>query len=131
MLFEKGNSKELFRLMKSMMGYGGNIMPPLHSSLKELSHCFNIFFYDKINNIRTILQADSDSRCEYVSSQLVTSFEWKRLDKLARVEVAEVVVTINQLVTKSRELYRPFAYVAIKRVYWRYVSNNNYAFLLV
>ena len=66
----EGNSKELFRLTKSMMGYSGNTMLPLHSSLKELSQRFNIFFYDKINDIRTTLQADSDSRGESASSQL-------------------------------------------------------------
>ena len=49
-------------------------------------------------NIRTTLQADSDSRCQSASSQLDTLFE----RKLARI--AEVVVTSILWANKSCEL---------------------------
>ena len=57
------------------------------------------------------MQANSDSRDESASSQLDTLFEGKPLDKLARVEVADVATNINQLATRIRP------YLAIKRVY--------------
>ena len=72
-----------------------------NTSLKELSQHFNIFFYDKINDIRTTLQADSDSRCQPASSQRDTLFVGKPLDKFSRVEVAEVVATLSQCANKS------------------------------
>ena len=50
-----------------MMGYIGNTILSLHSSLKDLSQRFNIFVYDNMNDNRTILQADPDSRGEPVS----------------------------------------------------------------
>ena len=48
---------------------------------------------DHNNNIRTILQVNPDSRCEPASSQPDTLFEGRTLDKLIRVEVAEVLTT--------------------------------------
>ena len=83
------------------MVYSGNTILSLPSSLMELSQRFNIFSYDKINDTRTIFQADPDSSCEPASSQLDTLFEGETLDKLTGVRIAEVVTAINQSATKS------------------------------
>ena len=50
------------------------------------------------------MKADPDSHCEPTSSQLDTLFEGKPIDKLAKIEVTEVIMTINKLGTISCEL---------------------------
>ena len=52
--------KSCRKITKNMMEYDGDTIIPLHSSLEELSQCSKK--NDKMNNIRTTLQADSDGR---------------------------------------------------------------------
>ena len=95
------DSKELFRLAKSLLGQSNTTILPDHKSPKELAERFNDFFTQKVQNIRDDI-AKKDPTPEINETSMHSNVEM--LTSFTNVTIEEVEKLIQKSGNKSCEL---------------------------